>query len=181
MKKSILIFGGSRSGKSSLAVDIAKRISKRVVFIATALPGDDEMRERIKKHRASRPHHWRVIEDGKDIHHSLLSLNGKCDAVIIDCLGLFISNLMGQGLEDKTIISKVKSLVDSMHKIKFTVILVSNDVGGGIVPDNKVARRFRDLLGSTNQLIAREADQVVMMQVGIPLMIKGENRYATIK
>ncbi|MDO8662755.1 MAG: bifunctional adenosylcobinamide kinase/adenosylcobinamide-phosphate guanylyltransferase [Candidatus Omnitrophota bacterium] len=178
MKKNILIFGGARSGKSSLAVNIAKRISKKVVFIATALPGDEEMRKRIKKHRASRPRHWKVVEDGKDIHHSLLCLDGKCEAVIIDCLGLFIANLMGQGLEDNAIMRKIKYLVDGIQKTKFMVIIVSNDVGGGIVPDNQAARRFRDLLGSTNQLIAKEADEVVMMQAGIPLIIKGEKRYA---
>jgi len=144
MKKKILIFGGSRSGKSSLAVGIAKRISKKVVFIATALPGDDEMKERIKMHRASRPRHWKVVEDGKDIYHSLLCFNGKCDAAIIDCLGLFIANLMSQGLEDNAIISKVKSLVNGMRKVKFTVILTySLAIICGLVPDRcKVSGRL---------------------------------------
>lgn len=174
MKKIILIFGGSRSGKSSLAVDIAKRFSKKVVFIATAKTADEEMKKRIKMHRASRPRHWKVLEEGRDIHHRLLCLDGKCDVAIIDCLGLFIANLMSYDLEDNAIMRKVKSLVDCFQKTKFTVILVSNDVGGGIVPDNQAARRFRDLLGSANQLIAKAADEVVMMQVGIPVIIKGE-------
>lgn len=178
MKKSILIFGGARSGKSRLAVDTAKKISKKVVFIATALPCDDEMKNRIKMHRLSRPRHWNVIEDGKDICNSLRRLNGKCDVAIIDCLGLFISNLMTEGLKDGAIIRKIEKLIVSIHKTNFTVIIVSNDVGGGIVPANKIARRFRDLLGITNQLIAKEADEVVMMQAGIPIIIKGEKTYA---
>lgn len=178
MKKTIFVIGGARSGKSSYAVDMARRLSKKVAFIATAVPSDREMEERIEKHRASRPHYWKVIEGGKDAHLHLDSLKGKCEIALIDCLGLYLSNLMAGNAKDNLIIRKVKRLIRSIHQAPFTVIVISNDVGGGIVPDNKLARRFRDLLGLANQLMAKEADQVVLMQAGIPLIIKGEKTYA---
>jgi len=173
MKKLILILGGARSGKSTYAVKLTKKLSKRVAFIATAASLDEEMKKRIKIHKASRPRQWKVIEEGKDISSVLPKLNNKYEVVLIDCLGLLVSNLLADNLKDKEIAVKIKKLIAAILKSRFTTILVSNEVGSGIVPDNFLARRFRDLLGAANQVIAGKADKVILMQSGIPIVIKG--------
>ncbi len=173
MGKIIFILGGARSGKSSYAVRLAKKLSKRVAFIATATYLDEEMKERIKMHKALRPRQWKVIEEDKDISSILMKLKGKYEVVLIDCLGLLVSNLLTDNLKDREILAKIKKLISTILKVKFTIILVSNEVGCGIVPDNLLARRFRDLLGQANQMLAKIADEVIFMQSGIPLTIKG--------
>lgn len=174
MEKLTFILGGARSGKSSYAVELAKRLNKDVTFIATASRKDKEMQERIKKHRLSRPSHWKVIEEGRNISAVLSKLNNKDEVILIDCLGLFVSNLMMDNLDDKKIEEKIKELIEIIKGRALSAILVSNEVGSGIVPDNALARRFRDLLGLSNQLLAKSADKVVLVQSGIPITIKGE-------
>lgn len=181
MKRLILILGGSRSGKSSQAVELAKSFKKRAAFIATCAFLDNEMTKRIKKHRCSRPKQWRLIEEPIDIQRVLIDIQKKYDVVIVDCMGLWISNFLVDNLEDKEIEKKINGLLTSISKINIAVILVSNEVGGGIVPDNLLARRFRDLVGLANQMIAKKADDVIFMQAGIPLIIKGEKTNAKIK
>ncbi|MEK7868063.1 MAG: bifunctional adenosylcobinamide kinase/adenosylcobinamide-phosphate guanylyltransferase [Candidatus Omnitrophota bacterium] len=181
MKKVILILGGARSGKSGYAVRLAKKFSKRVVFIATATSPDEEMKERIKMHKSLRPRQWKVIEEGKDFSAILSKLKGKCEVVLIDCLGLLVSNLLADNLKDKEIIAKIKGLINSILKAGLTTISVSNEVGSGIVPNNPLARRFRDLAGLTNQMFAKKADEVIFMQAGIPMRIKGEEKDAKFK
>jgi adenosylcobinamide kinase/adenosylcobinamide-phosphate guanylyltransferase len=173
MGKIIFLLGGARSGKSSYAVELAKRLSRRVAFIATATSVDEEMKKRIKMHKSLRPRHWKLIEEGKDISAVLPKLNNKYEVVLIDCLGLLVSNLLADNLKDKEIVVKIKKLIAAILKSRFTTILVSNEVGSGIVPDNFLARRFRDLLGAANQAIAGKADKVILMQSGIPIVIKG--------
>lgn len=173
MKKLILVLGGSRSGKSGYAVKLAKDFKRRTAFVATCAFPDEEMKQRIKKHRRSRPGHWKLIEEGKDIDKALLKLQKKYDVVIVDCLGLWISNILADNAEDKKIEKKIRDLLAVFSRIKIIVILVSNEVGGGVVPDNFLARRFRDLIGLANQMLAKKADEVVFMQAGLPLMIKG--------
>lgn len=172
MKRFIFIIGGARSGKSAYAVQLAKTFFGRVVFIATAASLDEEMRMRIRKHKAQRPRQWKVIEEGKDIVPLLAKLKAKYRVVLIDCLGLLISNLLADNLEDKKIIARVKKLINAILKLDLIVIVVSNEVGCGIVPDNPLARRFRDLLGLANQMIAEKSNQVILMQSGIPVNIK---------
>ena len=172
MGKLILILGGARSGKSRYAVNLAKKLSKSVAFIATATFPDGEMKERIKIHKSLRPRQWKVIEEGKNISAILPKLKEKYEVVLIDCLGLLISNLLADNLDDKKIAAKIKKLINSILKVKLTTITVSNEVGSGIVPDNPLARRFRDLLGLANQMIAKKADRVILMQAGIPITIK---------
>src|SRR3989338_7745 len=110
MGKLILILGGARSGKSSYAVELAKDFKKSVGFIATCTFQDKEMMERIKKHRRLRPRHWKLIEGRTNITTVLVNLRGKCDVVLVDCLGLWISNLLVENLEDKEIEKKIKGL-----------------------------------------------------------------------
>lgn len=181
MKKLILILGGSRSGKSSYAVKLAKESKKRVAFIATCSFPDKEMMGRIKNHRSSRPRHWKLVEEGKDVGKVLAELQKKYDVVLIDCLGLWVSNLLADNLDDKEIETKIKCLLCAISKIRITTILVSNEVGSGIVPDNLLARRFRDLVGLANQIFAKKADEVIFMQTGIPVIIKKGGVDARIK
>lgn len=172
MKRSILILGGVRSGKSSYAVKLAKSCGKNVTFIATAAALDKEMKERIRLHKAHRPKTWKLIEEEKDIAAALTKVNKNTQVILIDCLGLLISNLLADGLDDKKIEGMIKKIISAMKKTKQVIITVSNEVGSGIVPSNYLARRFRDLLGLTNQMIAKDSDEVVLMCSGIALKIK---------
>jgi len=172
MKKFIFILGGVKSGKSEYAVKLAKKITKKVAFIATGTPSDKEMEERIKKHKKLRPIFWKLIEEEKNIISVLEKLNNKYEVVLIDCLGLWISNLMAENLSEKKIEKMVNNLIKTILKLKFTTIVVSNEVGAGIVPANPVARKFRDILGYTNKMMAKKADQVIFTVAGIPIKIK---------
>jgi len=174
MGKIIFILGGARSGKSSYAIKLAKQFKRKVVFIATAVSPDEEMKKRISLHKISRSRYWKLIEEGKDIHSVLISLKDKYETILIDCLGLWISNLLVENLTDKKIEEEISRLIKVISKLNVKIILVSNEVGSGIVPDNLLARRFRDLLGHANQMMAEYADEVIFMQSGIPLKIKGE-------
>ncbi len=173
-KKFIFILGGVRSGKSHYAVIRAKKTRKRVAFLTTCTSPDAEMKERMKKHKTSRPHHWKVFEAGKDVKSIFTKLEDGFEVVIIDCLGLWISNLLMDGLKDCQIQKIFKELTQAISLSGFTTILVSNEVGCGIVPDNYLARRFRDIAGFANQMMAAAADEVFFMAAGIPVKIKGE-------
>lgn len=176
MGKFIFILGGARSGKSSYAVELAKKFKGKVTFIATALALDKEMKERIKLHKLSRPRSWDVIEEGRKVSEVLTSskLKGDGKVVLIDCLGLLISNFLTDSLSDKEIEREINKLLEIITGSDFTIILVSNEVGGGIVPANALARRFRDLAGASNQMAAKKADEVIFMQAGIPIKIKSQ-------
>ncbi len=172
MSELILISGGARSGKSRYAVELAQRCGTQVVFIATGAPGDAEMKQRIERHRASRPPHWKLMEEGKDVAALLPALKDTCQVVVIDCLGLLISNWLADRLDDQEIESRMEQLMEAVRTPGFTTIIVSNEVGNGIVPVHALARRFRDLLGLANQMVATKADKVIFMQMGIPVVIK---------
>lgn len=174
MKKFILILGGARSGKSRYAVELAKKVGKKVAFIATATSLDKEMKERIRLHKRLRPRHWKLIEEGEDVNSILLRLSSKYEIVLIDCLGLLISNLLAINLKEKEIQKRIKRLINTILKTNLVTILVSNEVGSGIVPENPLARRFRDLLGLSNQVMTKKADEIIFMQSGIPIKIKSK-------
>jgi len=173
MKKFTLILGGARSGKSSYAVKLAKKF-KKVAFVATAEARDKEMKERIELHKKSRPKHWTTIEQAKDVSLVLPKLKNPYQVILIDCLGFLVSNLLMEKLNDKKIETKIKRLLKAIQKTQLNVILVSNEVGTGIVPDNHLTRRFRDLVGTFNQMLAEAANEVIIMQAGIALKIKGD-------
>lgn len=172
MGKIIFILGGVRSGKSSYAIELAKNLKDKTAFIATCVLPDSEMRKRIKVHKKSRPRHWKVVEEGRDIGSCLANLKNEYETILVDCLGLWISNLLAENLTDKKIEREIKNFAKFISRLKANIILVSNEVGSGIVPDNLLARRFRDLLGLANQIMAKKADEVIFMQAGIPLIIK---------
>lgn len=171
MRKIIFITGSVRSGKSDFAVKLAKKFKQRVVFIATCPPLDEEMRYRVKKHRRKRPQDWRTIEE--DIHlPAVIDKLRKEEVAIVDCITLWISNLLLSNIGERAVLKKVKELVESLKKAKASVILVSNEAGWGIVPDNKLSRIFRDIAGITHQKISKVSDDVYLMVGGIPLKLK---------
>ncbi len=173
MSKMTFILGGARSGKSRYAAEIAKNLRKNTVFIATATALDEEMKERIRLHKISRPKEWDLIEEPMNLSGVILGLKTIYDVAIIDCVGLWVSNLLMANITDKAIEKRIKELTASILKAKASlVIIVSNEVGGGIVPGDPLSRRFRDLVGLANQIIAAKADEVIMMQAGIPVKIK---------
>ena len=168
-----LITGGARSGKSSHALNLATQCSgNRRAFIATAEALDDEMRERIERHRAERPSSFETIEEPVAVVDALAACEARFDTVVIDCLTLWVSNLMGRGCSDDAIAREAERLAMVFAGSSLSVVVVTDEVGWGIVPDNPVARRFRDRLGWTNQTIARAADRVILMAAGYPLVIK---------
>ncbi|MEE8359393.1 MAG: bifunctional adenosylcobinamide kinase/adenosylcobinamide-phosphate guanylyltransferase [Candidatus Omnitrophota bacterium] len=172
MNKLILVTGGARSGKSTYAVKLAKNF-KKVAFIATCASPDREMRIRIKAHRLSRPKDWKVYEEEVSLAALIKKIGSKYDVILVDCLGLWVSNLLSVNTSDRRIKAEVLKMAESAFKAKAVTVIVSNEVGQGIVPDNPLARKFRDVLGAANQLLAHRADKVVSMHVGIPVTIKG--------
>ena len=172
MGKITLILGGARSGKSQFALKLARETSRSVVFIATATVSDKEMWKRIKLHRKNRPSHWKTIEEPKKLSFLVKRISKKTDLIIIDCLTIFISNLLLEGRSDYSIQSEVNSVLRTIRNSGFNSLIVSNEVGMGIVPDNPLARRFRDLAGRINQFIAAASDEAYFIVSGLPLKLK---------
>ena len=178
-KQVVLILGGVRSGKSGYAQRLAE-LASRVTFVATAERRDDEeMLRKIERHRAERPSHWRTIEEPLNLAHIVKSAGADCDVLLIDCLTLFASNLLEAHGEDLALAQpQIDDLCAALQAASCTVILVSNEVGSGVVPAYALGRRFRDLVGEINQRIAAVADSVLFMVAGLPLALKGSVREA---
>lgn len=169
--KIIFILGGARSGKSAYALELAKKY-KKVAFIATGEPKDLEMQRRISAHKKNRPRHWQTLEEPKNIGLPLKIIKNNYDCLVIDCLTLWVSNLILAGYSQSSIEGKVNKILLSLKRSKATAIIVSNEVGLGIVPLNQLSRRFRDIAGKINQIVAKEADTVIFMVSGLPAKIK---------
>jgi adenosylcobinamide kinase/adenosylcobinamide-phosphate guanylyltransferase len=167
----VLLLGGARSGKSALAEKMASKFDT-VAYIATAEPIDEEMRERIKKHRESRPKEWKTFEVNGSLIASVEEAFSSADAAIIDCLTVYLARRMQHSRRDDDLISEVVDAVEAAKTAGKTVMIVSNEVGLGIVPEHQVSRRYRDLLGRANQRVAELADKVYFMVAGIPVDIK---------
>ena len=167
MGKSILITGGARSGKSRLAEGWATR-DGTAIYIATCRAGDSEMKDRIAEHRARRGPEWVTLEEPLDLVGVLDSTDGQ-GTRLVDCLTLWLANLMEDGNDWQ---SSVEDLVQTLHRQASPVILVTDEVGSGIVPENPLARDFRDALGLVNQVIADAADEVYLAVAGHPLKVK---------
>ena len=170
-KEIILITGGARSGKSQYAERRADEMGGRQLYVATAEAKDEEMAKRIAGHRKRRGNQWHTIEEPLELTEALLTQRGKTDCALVDCLTLWISNLLIR-YDDKYAAQKVEELMKKLAELDFHLIFVTNEVGCGIVPDNPLARKFRDLAGWTNQLIAQTADEVILMVAGIPMIAK---------
>jgi len=167
----ILLVGGARSGKSRYALQLGEKIQGRRAFIATAEPLDEEMEERIREHKLSRSRDWVTIEEPLNLVDTMAKINGFYDVILVDCLTLWLSNMLVKGSESLTR-REIQRLKESIQALSGVAIFVSNEVGEGIVPDNKLARTFRDINGWMNQIIAECASEVYRMMCGIPVKIK---------
>ncbi|MCI4589355.1 bifunctional adenosylcobinamide kinase/adenosylcobinamide-phosphate guanylyltransferase [Sphingobium sp. BYY-5] len=166
---SLFVLGGARSGKSRYAQQRAETIEGHPCFVATAQAYDDEMRRRIAQHQADRDHRWRTVEAPVDLPEAIATLDSPDSVVLVDCLTLWLSNLL---LMDADIPAACARLTQSVSRFSGHLILVANEVGLGIVPDNALARRFRDDAGRLNQSIAAMADEVMLVTAGLPLRLK---------
>jgi adenosylcobinamide kinase/adenosylcobinamide-phosphate guanylyltransferase len=167
------VLGGARSGKSSFALKRAEKDGTRRAFVATAEARDEEMAERIKRHRAERANRWSTYEEPLNLTRLLTEIADSHDVYLIDCITLWVSNLMAQGLQDEEIINKTKELSRVCVQMKdCSVYVVSNEVGLSVVPENPLARRFRDLTGRVNQILAEAAEEVYFIISGLPQRIK---------
>lgn len=173
MNTSIFVIGGCRSGKSSHAMKLSKDIAKeKRVYVATCVPYDDEMKDRVNRHQKDRDATWRTVEEPLDLPEIIREESLASNVILVDCLTLWVTNLLMQGVNEEYIFKRVADLTDAISKSACPVILVSNEVGTGIVPDNPLARKFRDIAGFANQNIARHVGKVVWMVAGIPVDIK---------
>ena len=202
-KSFILILGGARSGKSRFAQQMAKGLGEKVLFVATGQPLDEEMASRIEEHKRIRPKNWRILEIDVQVGQELKGQIGDVEIVLLDCLSLLVSNVILnpslplslraersnllalragsmknlEGIDfaeaEKRVMDEIDELIKCIEKHKGIFIVVSNEVGLGLVPENKLGRIYRDLLGKANQLLAQHADEVYFMVSGIPVRIKG--------
>jgi adenosylcobinamide kinase / adenosylcobinamide-phosphate guanylyltransferase len=170
-RRVILITGGARSGKSRYAETRAKQIGGRLLYLATAEAKDEEMARRIEAHRRRRGEAWFTIEEPHELPAALLDNRGRADCALVDCLTVWISNLLLRH-DERYAKAKGEELVETLRQLDFDIIFVTNEVGSSIVPDNPLARKFRDLSGATNQRVAQAADEVILMIAGCPVVIK---------
>ena len=166
----------SMSSESTGAVGLAGALSERVCYVATCERRDDEMSERIRRHRAERPDTWHTIEEPLAVAAAIDALDAdEWDVILLDCLTLWVANLMGdappEDLED-IVTERARELTAACRRFGGSVIVVTNEVGAGIVPDNELARLFRDAAGRCNQAVAAQADEVYVTVSGIPVRIR---------
>src|SRR3954471_21106552 len=163
------VLGGARSGKSRYAEQVAMASPPPWIYLATAEPFDDEMAARIAEHKSRRSRVWQTIDAPRDLAGALGALPASA-TILVDCLTLWLSNLMLAGCD---VDAETGRLEQAMLAHKAPLVLVSNEVGSGIVPDNALARRFRDAQGRLNQTVAARADRVVLLVAGLPMIVKG--------
>jgi adenosyl cobinamide kinase/adenosyl cobinamide phosphate guanylyltransferase len=171
--KIILITGGVKSGKSTWALKYGEKAEGRRVFLATAEARDDEMRQRIEAHKIERANRWKTIEEPLNIDDIILNESGQFDVLIIDCLTMWISNMLTVfNMEKKTIVSKIINLTYALEKTAAAVVVVTNEVSMGIMPADPVSRVYQELLGRVNRDVAGISSSVYFMVSGIPQKIK---------
>ncbi len=164
-----LVLGGARSGKSRLAQELAESLAPSRVYVATAEPLDEEMQRRIARHRADRGPSWRTIEAPTDLMGALDAARPG-EAILIDCLTLWLSNLFGQDMDWE---AQLAGLIEHLRHLDNPVVMVSNEIGLGLVPETKLGRDFRDAQGRLNQRVAAVCGRVAFVAAGLPLWLKG--------
>lgn len=172
MAEKILITGGCRSGKSRHALKLAEATAGDKIFVATAEALDVEMTERIARHQQERGKDWETFEEPLELSKVFSQLEPRSGSLVLDCLTVWISNQMLRGDNREQILKAGRRLIEQCDRMQCRVIFITNEVGAGIVPDNKLARDFRDLAGEINQLVAEKCDEVVHMVSGIPVNLK---------
>lgn len=173
MSVSITLYtGGSRSGKSRLAMEHALRFGRRA-FLATAVPFDDEMRRRIAAHQVERGRQFHTIEEPRNLAAAMTRIPAGTEVILVDCLTVWLGNLMHANGSDKTWHPEIDEWLAVLKAPPANLVLVTNEVGMGLVPDTAMGRRFRDIQGTLNQKVAALADTVVFVACGLPLLLKG--------
>lgn len=173
MKETLFVIGGCRSGKSGHALKTAESYAgEKKIFIATCIPHDDEMRNRVAKHREDRSPSWFTVEAPTRLPETIVENSRDATVILVDCLTLWMSNLLLKTEDCEKVLEQIPSLVRAIKAATCPVVLVSNEVGAGIVPENKLARQFRDLAGAVNKTVAEHVDRVVWMVAGIPVTVK---------
>jgi adenosylcobinamide kinase / adenosylcobinamide-phosphate guanylyltransferase len=183
---SILITGGARSGKSTLAQEMGKKAAGPVLFVATAEAGDPEMTRRISAHKQSRPSGWKTLEVQTHIGNQIVKELGGARTVIIDDITLLVMNVFtacgetaGADTLEKAVTAEIEELIACIEKCKADFVIVTNEVGLGIIPADIISRQYRDLLGKANRLLAARVDEVYFMVAGIPMVVKSNSKVKT--
>jgi adenosylcobinamide kinase/adenosylcobinamide-phosphate guanylyltransferase len=146
-----------------------------VLYLATCQPADDEMRERVRRHQAERPASWITVEPGVEVAAAVEAHGPHVDGILLDCLTLYVSGLLMSGAGESEIVQRVESLCLALQQSPCPAAMVTNEVGSGLVPGTPLGRQFRDVAGRANQAAARQAQEVVLLVSGIPVVIKGAN------
>jgi adenosylcobinamide kinase/adenosylcobinamide-phosphate guanylyltransferase len=182
-KRCVLIIGGAGSGKSHFAQELASKLGGPVLFVATAEAGDEEMRQRIEQHKRARSAAWSTLEVTTGVGSRILEKVGAAQVVIVDCITLLVNNIFRQysdqsgeridvPLIEKGVMAEVGELIGCIDRVDASFIIVTNEVGLGLVPANRMGRLYRDLLAKANRMLAQAADEVYLMVAGLPLLIK---------
>jgi adenosylcobinamide kinase/adenosylcobinamide-phosphate guanylyltransferase len=167
-----LITGGARSGKSRFAENLAMKQGEPLLYVATAASGDREMAERIARHQERRGAGWQTIEEQYDLAGVLKGHDGWFNTILVDCITLWLTNLLLKYEDKNAVLEEVRRTVTAFPALKTPIILVSNEVGMGIIPDNPLGRTFCDLSGEANEILAAAADEVYVTFSGLPLKLK---------
>ena len=180
-KKVVFITGGIRSGKSVFAENMVSTMGEKVTYVATARVSDDEMKHRISLHRERRPNFWGTVEEPLKAADAILAHGHDSDVIMIDCLTILISNLMFEHEDEQAgdfhklqvkVLKEINRLIEAITEVKAHVVTVSNEVGLTLVSDNTLGRRFQELVGLANQMMAEAADEVYLVVAGYPIVIK---------
>lgn len=171
--RTVLFTGGSRSGKSGLAQQWVEAQGARRIYIATAGVHDAEMQARVTRHQHQRGAGWQTLEEGFDVARALQQCASGCHVILLDCITLWLTNMMLAGAQDEAMLQRVDGLVATVQSVSVPVALVTNEVGWGVVPESALGRRFRDVAGEANQRLAAACDGVVLAVSGLPLAVKG--------
>lgn len=186
MGKIVLVTGGARSGKSSFAEEFVKNSGSNILYIATAVPFDDEMKDRIRIHQQSRINTWTTYEGFENLDKIIESRGENYDGILLDCITVMMTNIIfnypgfdEENLDSLTlykiegyIVNEINRMVSCAKSKDLTMIMVTNEVGSGLVPESKLGRVFRDMAGRINQIIAKQAEEVYLLVSGIPMKIK---------
>lgn len=181
-----MIIGGARSGKSRFAQRLASELGEPVLFVATAEAGDEEMKRRIEQHKRERPADWSLLEVTSHVGSRIGKKLGEAQVVVVDCITLMVSNILSQYIDldseqidaqfiEEKVIAETNELVECISQVDASFVIVTNEVGLGLVPDNKAGRLYRDLLGRANQILAQCASEVYMMVAGLPVRIQSDS------
>jgi len=174
VNKITFIIGGCRSGKSTYALQTAEKMpAERKIFIATCVPQDNEMKQRVARHQKERSQNWLTVEEPLHLPEAILENSPEADVMLVDCLTLWVSNLLMETDDEEKLEEAISQLIDTLEKATCPIVLVSNEVGTGIVPENRLARQYRDIIGLANQAVAKTASKVIWMVAGIPVTVKG--------